>query len=322
MKLFKYSVYLFIFIMGTAFIKDENVSGPINNGSLAKDKSKIVPFSELIFTDVGVATKPGKVNVNIKEVEVNAGGADIWGKNDEFNFGYTKIEGDFDVSVQIKSLSKPHQYTKAGIMARVDVTDNCEHVYFQVFPDNSPRNKNKGGCEFQYRLEKGGDMKAIYFNALVTDGSITLDPQEIILFQGEKSVTSLSYWADSSTGAALYCPDCNREVQAGGGITAAVYELPLWWDWSQPFTIRFQDQDIIVSGDSPCAAASLLGGDDAGLAALRGFRDRHLAGSAAGRKLISLYYRSSPRLIALLDQYPLLREAVRSGLTRFAKAFQ
>ena len=164
MKLFKYSVYLFIFIMGTAFIKDENVSGAMNNGSLAKDKSKIVPFSELIFTNVGVATKPGKVNVNKKEVEVNAGGADIWGKNDEFNFGYTKIEGDFDVSVQIKSLSKPHQYTKAGIMARVDVSDNCEHAYFQVFPDNSPRNKNKGGCEFQYRLEKGGDMKAIYPN--------------------------------------------------------------------------------------------------------------------------------------------------------------
>ncbi|MBN2108706.1 MAG: hypothetical protein JW832_14875 [Deltaproteobacteria bacterium] len=167
-----------------------------------------------------------------------------------------------------------------------------------------------------------GDMKAIYFNALVTDGSIALDPQEIILFQGEKSVNSLSYWADNSTGAALYCPDCNREVQAGGGITAAVYELPLWWDWSQPFTIRFQDQDITVSGDSPCAAASLLGGDNAGLAALRGFRDRHLAESAAGRKLIALYYRSSPRLIALLDQYPLLREAVRSGLTRFAAAFQ
>jgi len=164
MKLFKYSVYLFIFIVGTAFIKDENVSGAMNNGSLAKDKSKIVPFSELIFTDIGAATKPGKATIKKEEVEVVAGGADIWGKNDEFRFGYKKLKGDFDVSVQIKSLSKPHQYTKAGIMARVDVSDNCEHVYFQVFPDNSPRNKNKGGCEFQYRLEKGGDMKAIYPN--------------------------------------------------------------------------------------------------------------------------------------------------------------
>jgi hypothetical protein len=167
-----------------------------------------------------------------------------------------------------------------------------------------------------------GDMKAIYFNALVTNGSIALDPQDILIFQGENSVTALSYWADNSTAAALYCPDCNKEVQAGGEITAAVYELPLWWDWSQPFTIRFQGEDITVSGTTPCAAASLLGGDTAGLAALRGFRDRYLAGSAAGRKFISLYYRCSPRLIAVLDQYPLLRDAARGGLTRFAAALQ
>jgi regulation of enolase protein 1 (concanavalin A-like superfamily) len=74
------------------------------------------------------------------------------------------MNGNFDISVQIENLTKPHQYTKAGIMARADLSDNSQHVYFQVFPDNSPRNKNNGGCEFQYRLEKGGEMKAIYPN--------------------------------------------------------------------------------------------------------------------------------------------------------------
>jgi regulation of enolase protein 1 (concanavalin A-like superfamily) len=164
MKLFKDLFFLLIFIMSSVFIQAANASGVKNSNSSGNDKSKIIPFSELKFTDVGASTKPGKVTVKKDEVEVVAGGADIWGKNDEFNFGYTKIEGDFDVSVQVKSLSKPHQYTKAGIMARVDESDNCQHTYFQVFPDNSPRNKNKGGCEFQYRLEKGGEMKAIYPN--------------------------------------------------------------------------------------------------------------------------------------------------------------
>jgi hypothetical protein len=31
-----------------------------------------------------------------------------------------------------------------------------------VFPDNNPRNKNNGGYEFQYRQEKGVEMKAVY----------------------------------------------------------------------------------------------------------------------------------------------------------------
>ena len=164
MKLFKNLFFLLIFIMSSVFIQTANAGGVKSSDSSGNDKSKIIPFSELKFTDVGAATKPGKVTIKKDEVEVVAGGADIWGKNDEFNFGYTKIEGDFDVSVQIKSLSKAHQYTKAGIMARVDESDNCQHAYFQVFPDNSQRNKNKGGCEFQYRLEKGGEMKAIYPN--------------------------------------------------------------------------------------------------------------------------------------------------------------
>ncbi|NQU52230.1 MAG: PQQ-binding-like beta-propeller repeat protein [Bacteroidetes bacterium] len=135
------------------------------SSSSQRIKSKVIPFSELKFTDVGAATKVGKATINTDNIEIIAGGSDIWGTNDEFNFGYQKVEGDFDVSVQILSLSKAHQYTKAGIMARADLSDDSQHVYFQVFPDNTPRNKNNGGCEFQYRMEKGGEMKAIYPNA-------------------------------------------------------------------------------------------------------------------------------------------------------------
>jgi len=153
-----------------------NASPAISNGKiyLRGDKhlfcigesntGKISSFSDLKITDVGADTKAGKVTVDNNDIEIIAGGADIWGTNDEFNFGYKKLQGDFDVSVQVLSLSKAHQYTKAGIMARADLSDNSRHVYFQVFPDNTPRNKNNGGCEFQYRLEKGGEMKAIYPN--------------------------------------------------------------------------------------------------------------------------------------------------------------
>ena len=164
MKLYKNVFLLLIFFLSSVLIHAGNSFSKKSDGSSNMNKSKTLPFSELTFTDIGAATKPGKATIKNDEVEVVAGGADIWGLNDEFNFGYKKLKGDFDISVQIKSLTKPHQYTKAGIMARVDLTDDSEHVYFQVFPDNSPRNKNNGGCEFQYRKEKRGEMKAIYPN--------------------------------------------------------------------------------------------------------------------------------------------------------------
>jgi hypothetical protein len=125
-------------------------------------QGKTIPFSGLKYADVGVKTKKGTPSFTKDELKIIAGGADIWGKHDEFHFAYKKLKGDFDLSVQITGLTKANLYTKAGIMARVDMSDSCQHVYFQVFPDNSPRNNNKGGCEFQYRTEKGKEMKAIY----------------------------------------------------------------------------------------------------------------------------------------------------------------
>ena len=132
-----------------------------NEHSLAL-KSKPVSLKNLKQADIGKATKTGSGEMIGNELKIVAGGADVWGKHDEFHFSYKKLKGDFDVSVQILGLSATHAYTKAGIMARKDLSDDSPHVYYQVFPDNRARNKNNGGCEFQYRMVKTGDMKAIY----------------------------------------------------------------------------------------------------------------------------------------------------------------
>lgn len=121
-------------------------------------------FSELKFTDIGKSIKPGSFQLGNDKLEIKAGGKDVWDKHDEFAFGYKNIKGDFDLSVQIENLSAAHAYTKAGIMARAELNDSSQHVYFQIFPDNRKRNKNNGGCEFQYRMVNGGEMKAIYPN--------------------------------------------------------------------------------------------------------------------------------------------------------------
>jgi hypothetical protein len=119
--------------------------------SVCQTKSK--PLDRLTFSDIGNVARRGIATVNTTEIKAKAAGADIWGKHDEFLFGYTKLKGDFDVAVRIAELSPAHKYTKAGIMARTDLSDSSQHVFYQVFPDNSPRNKNNGGSEFQYRSE-------------------------------------------------------------------------------------------------------------------------------------------------------------------------
>ncbi len=121
-----------------------------------------IPVEKFKHSDIGNPAIEGTVKKIDNGFDITAGGADIWGTKDEFNFVYLERTGDFDIVTRIENLTAPHLYTKAGLMAREDLTANCRHIYFQVFPNNNPRNKNNGGYEFQYRQQKAGEMKAIY----------------------------------------------------------------------------------------------------------------------------------------------------------------
>jgi hypothetical protein len=125
-------------------------------------KNKAVALTAFKQRDIGNPSIKGTVKVTSDGIDMYAGGEDIWGSKDEFNFAYLEKTGDFDFVTRIESLMAAHQYTKAGLMAREDLTPGCRHIYFQVFSDNSPRNKNNGGFEYQYRAAKDSLMKAIY----------------------------------------------------------------------------------------------------------------------------------------------------------------
>jgi len=125
-------------------------------------KEKAVPLKKIRNTDIGNPAIAGSVKLMKDGIGITAGGADIWGVKDEFRFSYFEQTGDFDLVARIESLTAPHLYTKAGLMAREDLSDKSRHIFFQVFPNNNARNKNNGGYEFQYRKEKAGEMKAIY----------------------------------------------------------------------------------------------------------------------------------------------------------------
>lgn len=132
------------------------------SAGLLSAKQKAVSLKKLKSTDIGNPAVAGSSKIQDSGLNIIAGGADVWGVKDEFRFCYFEQTGDFDFMARIESLSAPHLYTKAGLMAREELTDNSRHIYFQVFPNNNARNKNNGGYEFQYRQKKGGEMKAVY----------------------------------------------------------------------------------------------------------------------------------------------------------------
>lgn len=129
--------------------------------SLSAQEKSISP-KKFKSTDIGNPELSGTTEFLNDGLRIIAGGADVWGVRDEFHFANFEQNGNFDLLTRIESLQEPNLYTKAGIMAREDLSDNSRHIFFQVFPNNNPRNKNNGGYEFQYRMEKGGEMKAIY----------------------------------------------------------------------------------------------------------------------------------------------------------------
>jgi hypothetical protein len=154
-----YTSILTILILSSGCV----LSAQDNQKPLLKSKKAVpVPVVSFKHSDIGNPALSGAVKLLKDGVDVTAGGVDIWGVKDEFNFVFIERTGDFDFVSRIESLTAPHLYTKAGVMAREDLTAGSRHIYFQVFPNNNPRNKNNGGFEFQYRQNKDGEMKAIY----------------------------------------------------------------------------------------------------------------------------------------------------------------
>jgi hypothetical protein len=125
-------------------------------------KPQPIALSTFKHGDIGSPSIAGVVKVVSNGIDLIASGADVWGVKDEFSFVYVQRTGDFDIFTRIESFMPANLYSKAGLMAREDLTADCRHIYFQVFSDNNARNNNNGGYEFQYRQLKGGEMKAIY----------------------------------------------------------------------------------------------------------------------------------------------------------------
>lgn len=149
-------MFLLVLIGPGLFAQSNHISTP------NQLKSRPIPIASFKHGDIGNPSINGIVKLSENGFDITAGGVDIWGVKDEFTFVYLERTGDFDLISRIANLTSADLYTKAGIMVRENLTPGSRHIYFQVFPDNNPRNNNNGGCEFQYRQVKDSLMKAIY----------------------------------------------------------------------------------------------------------------------------------------------------------------
>ena len=133
-----------------------------SSNNMQTSSAALVPSVNFASVDVGGPSLTGHATPADAGWDVTAGGADIWGKSDQFHFICKEKSGDFDVAIRVESFTPAHAYSKAGIMIRETLAADSPHLLFLVFADNQLRNHNNGGYEMQFRAVAGGDCQAIY----------------------------------------------------------------------------------------------------------------------------------------------------------------
>lgn len=84
--------------------------------------------------DIDDALPGGQRVIGEDEMTIYGGGADIWGESDQFRYVSREASGDFVMMATLESLEDTHVYTKAGLMARADLTPGSAQVLLHAFP--------------------------------------------------------------------------------------------------------------------------------------------------------------------------------------------
>jgi hypothetical protein len=134
-------------------VKDTTAAG----NAVAKTQLNLYAIN---FTVAGInhpADKTWGSSVNGEKATITATSGDIWGNADQMVFAYQKLTGDFDYKVRLESLDKAADWSKAGLMARVDVNpDGKSRNINLVATPGGGLNSGKGLYAFQWRDSNGG----------------------------------------------------------------------------------------------------------------------------------------------------------------------
>ena len=106
--------------------------------------------SEYVSEDVGNDVRiPGKVRSDDNgDIYMTASGANVWHANDNFHYYYKDVEGDFDVTVNVKSFDNiVNSNAKVGIMFRSSLEPDSAYAYALL--------SGGKGLRFQARSSRG-----------------------------------------------------------------------------------------------------------------------------------------------------------------------
>jgi methionine-rich copper-binding protein CopC len=91
----------------------------------------------LIPVDVGTPTAAGaSFAYNATDIDVIAGGVDIWGTSDSGHLLIGPRSGNFDIKTRVAGLTRVDAITKAGLMVRESFDADSPNLYLNVSPPN------------------------------------------------------------------------------------------------------------------------------------------------------------------------------------------
>ena len=99
---------------------------------------KFSPSSGFQFGPIGEPNALGSAKYDEKsgKYTIKGSGADIWTHHDHFHFAWQAIDGDCELIARVTSLQKQHEWTKAGVMIRSDLTKDASHGLMAVGPNS------------------------------------------------------------------------------------------------------------------------------------------------------------------------------------------
>jgi regulation of enolase protein 1 (concanavalin A-like superfamily) len=97
--------------------------------------------------DIGAVGAAGSASYANGTFTVQASGADIWGRRDEFHYVYQRLSGDGVITAQVTSITNTNARAKAGVMIRESLNSNSRHAMVAITPT---------GATFARRTSAGG----------------------------------------------------------------------------------------------------------------------------------------------------------------------
>jgi autotransporter-associated beta strand protein len=160
--------------LGATFTVDAVMTDDANNTGISATNG--VTGAGFLALDVGAPVAAGQsVGGPDGDIDVIAGGNDIWGNSDVGHLTLGQRSGNFDVSVRVAGLTRPDAITKAGLMVRETLDANSRTLYATVNPSQLQLTTNVPGRD----LGEAGRRQATGGATAAWPGSVTYNPTAV-----------------------------------------------------------------------------------------------------------------------------------------------